>query len=163
MALIRRVLLLTLVALLSAGLIPAATSSPLPLCGRSKPTYIEAFHVETDWAKKVYARREMAKVTVTVTRPVHKDPTGGPFDPPASVPEEGVTVTSWLVADAFPPPFDQDITDADGKVHMTIPLQSLKPGRYDARHYAEKWTNEGGCPDIVEWGAKYELRAVTVK
>jgi hypothetical protein len=115
------------------------------------------------WNKKVFKPSESAKVEVTVTRPVHKDPvTGGPFDPPTSKPEEGVTVTTAVMTNTFPPPFGRDITDADGKVYMKIPLGSLKPGKYDARTYAEKWTNEGGCPDIVEWGERYEPKIFTV-
>ncbi len=160
----RRALGLTLAGLLSAWLLPAPSSAaPLPFCASAKPTYIEAFHVETKWNKKVYERSESAKVEVTVTRPVHKDPTGGPFDPPASVPEEGVTVTSAFMTSIFPPPFGRDITDAQGKVFFKIPLKSLKPGKYDARTFAEKWTNQGGCPDIVEWGDKYDAKILTIR
>lgn len=161
---IRRALTVALACLLSAWLLPSYSSAAAVGRCAGKPTYIEAFHVETEWNKKVYKRSETAKVEVTVTRPPHKDPvTGGPLDPPASTPEEGVTVTSAIMTDTFPPPFDRDITDGDGKVYFTIPLKNVKPGKYHARHFAEKWTNEGGCPDIVEWGEKLEPNAITVK
>lgn len=161
---IRRALTLVLAGLLSAWLLPSPTSAATLAWCASKPTYIEAFHVETKWNKKVYKRSETARVEVTVTRPPHKDPaTGSPFQPPISTPEADVTVTTALLTNTFPPPFDRDITDEDGKVYFKLSLKDVKPGKYDARSNAEKWTNEGGCPDIVEWGEKYEPKVITVK
>lgn len=160
----RRALTLAVAGLLSAWLLPSTSSAAIPaMCG--KPTYVHAFHVETEWSKKVYKRSESAKVEVTVTRPAHEDPgdNGIPIDPPVSTAEAGVTVTTAPMTNVFPPPFGRGITDADGKVYFKIPLKDLKPGRYDARTYGEKWTNEGGCPDIVEWGDKYEPKIITVK
>lgn len=165
MSLTGRASTLVIAGLLTAWLLPSPSSAATgALCG-SKPTYVEAFHVDTKWNKKVYKRSETAKVEVTVTRPPHKDPvTGSPLEPPISTPEAGVTVTTALLTETFPPPFDRDITDDEGKVYFEIPLKDVKdPGPQHARTYAEKWTNEGGCPDIVEWGEKFEPKAIVVK
>lgn len=158
-----RALSIALLGAVASWLAPAASSAGVsPHCGR--PTYVHAFHVETEWSKRVYRRSEKAKVVVTVTRPPHTDPvTGNPYEPPTSVPQEDVTVTTALLTDTFPPPFDRGITDADGKVFFEIPLKEVKRGPQSARTYAEKWTNEGGCPDIVEWGEKTEPEAFKVK
>jgi hypothetical protein len=132
---------------------------------KAKPTYIHAFHVETEWTKKAYRRSEKAVVKITITRPAHEDPLGlglPPLTPPTSLPEEGVTAWTTISTNQWPPPYGYGATDALGQVTFKIPLKSLKPGRYDAATYGEKWTNQGGCPDIVEWGSKADLPAFTV-
>lgn len=134
------------------------------LACKAKPTYVHAFHVETEWTKEVYRKSEKAEVTVTVTRPAHEDPAdlGVPIDPPASVPAEGVTVWSTVLTDTWPPPFGYGLTDAIGQVTFKISVKKLKPGKYDVSNYAEYWTNQGGCPDIAEWGRKLDSPAFTV-
>lgn len=131
---------------------------------RAKATYVHAFHVEAEWVKLVYRRSEKADVTVTVTRPAHEDPAGlgVPTVPPISVPEAGVTVWTTISTGSYPFPYGYGQTDAQGQVHFKIPLKLLKPGAWDVAHSAEKWTNQGGCPDIVEWGYLYESPGITV-
>jgi hypothetical protein len=121
-------------------------------CGR--PTRVHSFHVDAQWTKKVYRTSEKAVVNLTVTRPAHEDPfeLGIPLVPPVSVPQEGVTVTTAILTDAWPPPFGYGTTDDNGQLTLRIPLTEVEPGFQVATHYAEMWTNEGGCPDIQEWG-----------
>ncbi|MEA2453089.1 MAG: hypothetical protein QOG04_1799 [Actinomycetota bacterium] len=144
------VLLVALVPTLSGA---AARARSGGLCA-GRPTAVHSFHVEAEWTKKTYKRSEMAEVTVTVTRPAHEDPAGGgtPIDPPTSTPEKDVTVGTTVITERYPYPYGYGSTDANGQVHFKIPLNSLKPGSYDVSHYADKWTNRGGCPDIQEWG-----------
>ena len=132
----------------------------------SKPTRIHAFHVTAEWTKRAYKRSEKATLTVTVTRPAHTDPLGEgmplPIEPPTSVPVEGVTVWTSLATDAWPPPYAAGTTDASGQVTMKIALKDVDPGPVDVGHYASKWTNQSGCPDIEEWGYLYESPGITV-
>ncbi|MDQ3963493.1 MAG: hypothetical protein M3277_06225 [Actinomycetota bacterium] len=165
MVLTRRALSLVLLGALMSWLLPStSTGAALAHCG-ADPTRIHAFHVETVWNKKVYERSEKAIVKVTITRPAHEDPfeMGIPIPPPISIPaEEGVVVTTALLTNTFPPPFGRGETDAEGKVTFKIPLKEVKPGPVDATTYASKWTNEGGCPDIEEWGYKPEPKAFVI-
>ena len=146
------------------GAATLATESTDRACG--KPTRVHAFHVEAKWSKRVYRRSEKAVVVVTVTRPAHEDPfelgITLPVEPPISVPADGVTVTTAILTDDFWPPYGYGVTNADGQVKFKISIRELEPGKYDATHLASKWTNEGGCPDIEEWGFTFESPAVTV-
>lgn len=142
-----------------------AASSTAPtrhLCG--KPTRIHAFHVEAEWTKKAYRSSEKAVVTVTVTRPAQEDPfeLGIPIPTPVSAPEEGVGVTTSILTNRWPPPYGTGVTDDQGQVKFKIPLNGVKPGKQAAAHYASKWTNQGGCPDIEEWGFLREVPAFVV-
>ncbi len=149
-----------------AGPARGATLAGSGLRCSSKPTRVHSFHVETVWTRKVYRQSEKAVVKVTVTRPAHTDPLGEgiplPIPPPASVPEAGVTVTTALMTAAWPPPYGYGATDAAGEVTLKIPLKDVPPGAVDASTYASKWTNQGGCPDIEEWGWFYESPGLTV-
>lgn len=133
----------------------------------AKPTRLYAFTVETEWASKSYAGSEKAVVEVTVTRPAPEDPgeNGIPMPGQVAVPQEGATVSTTLFPKkrVFPPVFGRGLTDEDGRVRLPIPLKEISPGRVDASTYAELWTNEGGCPDIEEWGQRYDARAFTVR
>ena len=132
---------------------------------RGRPTSIHAFTVKAEWNKKVYSTSEKARVTVTVTRPAPEDPLGlgQPIDPPLSVPVEGAEVWSTVDTGVYPYPADYGETDANGEVDLKIPLHLIdEPGPYDVGHLAEVWTNEGGCPDIQEYGYLKEEPGFTV-
>ncbi|HWC13405.1 MAG TPA: hypothetical protein VG929_02275 [Actinomycetota bacterium] len=132
----------------------------------AKPTRIHAFHVETKWSRKIYRRSEKAVVVVTVTRPAHEDPAGNGIVVPApvSIPQEGVTVSTTIQPKKFlfPPLYGSGLTDENGKVRFAIPLKRLRPETVDASTMATLMTNEGGCPDIEEWGWRYDRPAFTV-
>lgn len=143
----------------------AHADAPRAAC-KAKPTQVHAFHVEAEWTKEVYSRLvdKFAPVTVTVTRPAHEDPAdlGIPIDPPLNVPVEGVTVWTTVITGRYPYPYGYGQTDSLGQVHFKIPLKTLKPGKWDVSHYADKWTNQGGCPDVEEWGYLYESPGFTL-
>ena len=142
----------------------AARARPGLRCG-SAATSVHAFYVEVEWTKKTYRTSEKAAVTVTVTRPADQDPLGFGVPIPRDVistPQEGVTVTTAILTDAWPPPFGQGLTNADGQVTFKIPLKDVEPGPQPVSHYAEKWTNQSGCPDIQEWGYLRQEPAFTV-
>ena len=124
--------------------------------GCGKPTRVHAFHVEAVWTKEVYRTSEKAVVTVTVTRPAHEDPVELgiplPVEPPVTVPVQDAYVTTAIITKAWPPPFGIGYTDANGQLTLKIPLKAVEPGPQVATNYATKWTNQGGCPDIEEWG-----------
>jgi hypothetical protein len=142
---------------------PVRGERPRVACN-AKPTQVHAFHVEAEWTKEVYRKSEKAEVTVTVTRPAHEDPAdlGLPIDPPASAPVEGATVWTSVITGEYPYPYGYGVTDAMGQVHFKIPLKKLEPGKWDVSHYADKWTNQGGCPDVEEWGYLYESPGFTL-
>jgi hypothetical protein len=129
-------------------------------------TRIHAFTVSAEWNKRVYSNTEKALVIVTVTRPAPEDPLGLgiPTDSPITYPVEGATVTTSVDTDRYPFPYGYGHTNADGQVGLKVPLQLLeKPGPYDVDHLAELWTNQGGCPDIQEWGYLRESPGFTIR
>ncbi len=147
------------------GAAQGATDSRASARSCATPTRLYAFTVETKWARKSYKRSENAVVDVTVTRPAPEDPgeNGIPVPAPVGIPQEGATVSTTLFPKkrVFPPVFDRGITDQGGRVRLAIPLKEISPGRVEASTYAELWTNEGGCPDIEEWGYHYDSPAFT--
>ncbi len=130
-------------------------------------TRVHAYHVETQWPKKVYRQSEKAVVKVTVTRPAHEDPAGlgVEFEPPTSVPEAGVNVATSLQTGIYPYPYAHAVTDANGQATLKLPLTDVpKKGTFDAQTLVWKIQNQGGaaCSEIEEYGYKYDPRAVTV-
>ena len=129
-------------------------------------TQVHAFTIQVEWNKRVFKNTEKASVTVTVTRPAPEDPLGLgiPMDPPMTLPVEGANVWTSVLTGRHPFPYGYGQTDPDGKVHFKIDLKLLKKaGPYDVSHYANVNTNQGGCPDIEEWGYLYEARGLTVR
>jgi hypothetical protein len=123
--------------------------------------------VETKWEKKIYGPGDVARVTVTVTRPAPQDPLGlgVPLDPPVTQPAEGVDVSTSFQG-FFPYVFDRDITNADGKVRLTLKLPpSAKRGPVDSYTYASLLHNAQGpaCSDFEEYGYKWDVPAVMVR
>jgi hypothetical protein len=155
---------LVLSALLAALAPSVASAAGSGLACKAKPTAVHAFHIEAEWTKKAYRASEKAVVTLTVTRPAHEDPAdlGVPFVPPVSVPEAGATVWTTINTGHYPYPYGYGVTDANGQITFKIGIEKLKPGPWDASHSAEKWTNQGGCPDIYEWGYLYQSPAFKV-
>ncbi len=154
---------LVVIAPVDASAASLPTRSRAAHCGAA--TRIHAFTVAAEWTRRTYRRSQSAQLTVTVTRPAPEDPAelGIPIAGlPVSVPAEGVTVWSTVLNQSFPPVFGAGVTDAQGKVTYKIALKNVKPGTYDVAHYASLYTNEGGCPDIEEWGFLYEAPGVTV-
>ncbi len=130
-------------------------------------TRVHSFHVEVEWDKDVYRRGEKAVATVTVTRPAHEDPAGLgiTYEPPLSVPEEGVTVATSLSTGRYPYPYGAGVTDANGQVTLKISLKDVpKKGPLDSQTLVWKITNQGGtaCTEIEEWGYTYQPAAITV-
>lgn len=146
----------------AAGIGPA---SPPLRCMRAA-TQVHAFTVQVEWNKRVFRHTEKAVVTVTVTRPAPEDPLGLgiPLDPPMTVPVEGANVWTSVLTGRYPFPYGYGRTDADGKVRFKIALNLLKQaGPYDVSHYANVYTNQGGCPDIEEWGYTYESPGLSIR
>lgn len=141
-----------------------AQAAPVRSC--AKPTRIHAFHVETKWSRKSYSHSEKAVVVVTVTRPAREDPADQGIVIPAlvSIPQEGVTVSTTIQPKKFlfPPLYGYGLTDEKGQVRFAIPLKRLRPETVDASTMATLTTNEGGCPDIEEWGWRYDRPAFRV-
>ena len=146
----------------SAGIGP----TPPLRCKSAAATQVHAFSVQVEWNKRVFKNTEKALVTVTVTRPAPEDPLGlgVPLDSPVTLPVEGANVWTSVLTGRYPFPYGYGQTDAKGQVHFKIALNLLKnSGSYDVSHYANTYTNQGGCPDIEEWGYTYEARGLTVR
>lgn len=144
----------------------AGVGPDIPLRCRGAATQVHAFTVQTEWNKRVFANTEKALVTVTVTRPAPEDPLGLgiPLTPPVTIPVEGANVWTSVLTGRYPFPYGFGQTDADGKVAFKISLKLLKKaGPYDVSHYASVYTNQGGCPDIEEWGYLFEARGLTIR
>ena len=172
---------LVLLVLVTASVPSAAMAAPAPVrrlqaagigptpplrCKGAAATQIHAFTLEVEWNKRVFKNTEKAVVTVTVTRPAPEDPLGFgvPLASPATLPVEGANVWTSVLTGRYPFPYGYGQTDADGKVQFKIALNLLKKaGPYDVSHYANVYTNQGGCPDIEEWGYLYEAPGLTVR
>ena len=134
------------------------TGAGIALCGAA--TEVHAYTIAVEWNKRVFTRDEIAEITFTVTRPSPEEPGV------ASVPAEGVTVWTTVLTGRWPYPYGygDQLTDSEGKAEVKVPLKLLKePGRYDVSHNAERWTNQGGCPDIHEWGYLKESPGLTIR
>ena len=129
-------------------------------------TQVHAFSVSTEWNKRVFRNTEKALVTLTVTRPAPEDPLGlgVPLDPPVTVPVEGANVWTSVLTGRYPFPYGFGQTDANGQVQFKIALGLLdKSGPYDVSHYASVYSNQGGCPDIEEYGYLLESPGLTIR
>ena len=179
----KRLRLVIVLALLLTALMPSAgqAAAPGPVrrlqaagigpdvplrCKGGAATQVHSFTVQAEWNKRVFTNAEKAKVTVTVTRPAPEDPLGLglPLVTPVTVPVEGVNVWTSVLTGRYPFPYGFGQTDANGQVHFKISLKLLKKaGPYDVSHYASAYTNQGGCPDIEEWGYLFEARGLTIR
>ena len=138
----------------------------IPLRCKGAATQVHAFTITAEWNKRVFRNTESAEITLTVTRPPPEDPLGlgVPLDSPVTIPVEGANVWTSVLTGRYPFPYDFGQTDANGKVEFKVPLKLLKkPGRYDVSHYASVYTNQGGCPDIEEWGYLFEAQGLTIR
>lgn len=143
-----------LVALLLAGstavLGPASAG---PMC--AAPWQIYDLDIATKWSSKVMRVGQSVRITLTVTRPDDQDPTGNglPWTKPTSEPVEGARAATTAY---FPNGYiwDQGVTDAEGKVSLTIRVPSgTRPGKSYASSSAHIPYNEGGdCTSAEERG-----------
>lgn len=145
----------------------AGVGPNIPLrCKGAAATQVHAFSITVEWNKRVFTNQEKALVTVTVTRPPPEDPLGLgiPLASPMTIPVEGANVWTSVLTGRYPFPYGFGQTDAEGKVSFKISLKLLKKaGSYDVSHYANVYTNQGGCPDIEEWGYLFEPRGITIR
>jgi hypothetical protein len=145
----------------------AGIGPSIPLrCKGNAATQVHAFTVQAEWNKRVFKNTEKALVTLTETRPAPEDPLGLglPVTSPMPTPVEGANVWTSVLTGRYPFPYGYGQTDADGKVRFKITLRLLKKaGPYDVSHYASVYTNQGGCPDIEEWGYLFESRGLTIR
>ena len=144
----------------------AGVGPSIPLRCKAMATQVHAFTVRAEWNKRVFKNTVKALVTVTVTRPAPEDPLGLgiPLDPPVTIPVEGANVWTSVLTGRYPFPYGYGPTDANGQVQFKIPLNLLKKsGPYDVSHYASVYRNQGGCPDIEEWGYLLETGGLTIR
>ena len=125
---------------------------------------LRSLHVVAEPSKTKVKPGEKFTVDITVTRPAHEDPVGQglEFEPPASVPAEGVTVglSVWVGERTY---FWQvGLTDAEGKNTMTLRVpKNAEAGKALASASARHWI-KNDCPDILEDGYTNYLNFVTV-
>lgn len=127
---------------------------------------VETFEVRTEWSKKVYPPGATVEVDITVLRPAPKDPFGFgiTWDPPHQTPvEEAKVITSFSVG--VPPVWGGGYTDADGKLHLAIPLRRDIRGPVHGTTRASIVYNEEGpdCAQVEEWGRKVDSPAFVVR
>ncbi len=178
----KRFLLVLLSAFLVTALLPSTgMAAPAPVrrlqaegvgpagaslrCRGAAATQIHAFSIQAEWNKRTFDNSEKAVVTITVTRPAPEDPLGLgiPLAPPMTYPVEGANVWTSVITGRYPFPYGYGQTDADGKIKFKIDLKLLnKVGPYDVSHYASVYTNQGGCPDIEEYGYLFESPGLTI-
>ena len=160
------------VAVLAGLLVPTAaqaapeTAAPRTAgpCSSGSVLVLESFHVVAKPAKKVVRRGEKVVVTMTVTRPAHKDPLGlgVEYDPPTSTPEPdaytGLSV--WTGERTYF--WQTGMTNQDGvsKLTLTVPKNAELGDAYVTAS-AYKWLKRD-CPDIMETGFTEYERFFTV-
>jgi hypothetical protein len=126
---------------------------------------IKTFYVTIKPASKSYSVGDTVKVAALVTRPAHEDPlnNGVKFDPPASAPASDVNVGIGLHISnkVYLPGFG--ITDANGKVTVSIKLPSYTPaGVASVDAFAYKNDAEAPCFTLQENGFTTMPNAFTV-
>jgi hypothetical protein len=146
---------IALAAALTSGLLSltAASSAEARPCGAA--TELRTYTVTAELPKKTYKMGETVPVSITVMMPGPKDPvTEQPFTSPTYVPAEGVeTGATFYTSDNDLPVFGRGITDQNGESLVKVKLTRGQPVRkIYASISAQKWTNRGGCPDIVQTG-----------
>jgi hypothetical protein len=126
---------------------------------------LRTLHVVATPSKTKLKPGDKFTVDVTVTRPAHEDPVGQgiEFDPPQSLPAEGVTVglSVWVGDRTY---FWQvGLTDAEGKSSLRLKVPgNAEAGKALASASARHWI-KNDCPDILEDGYTNYLDFVTVK
>jgi hypothetical protein len=125
---------------------------------------LRSLHVVATPSKTKVKPGDKFTVNVTVTRPAHEDPVGQglEFEPPASLPAEGVTVglSVWVGERTY---FWQvGMTDANGEsvLKLKVPA-SAEAGKALASASARHWV-KSDCPDILEDGYTNYLDFVTI-
>lgn len=154
-----------LAAVFVAVLLPTVTTGAeaAPCGGRSSRgmvTRLITFHVEAKPLKPSYKLGTKAMIEVTVTRPAHEDPlnNGIEFEPPVSLPAEGVDVSVGLYRGNFYM-YGVSVTDENGKATIPVKLNpDAPPGNVIGEAGARAYYNRGGCPDIEEEGFAYYPR-----
>ena len=135
---------------------PAATSpaDTRKAACRQAVLVLRTLHIEAVPAKTKVKPGEKVPVEVTVTRPAHEDPAdqGIEFEPPASVPAEGVTVGLSVYVGDRTYFWQIGLSDAEGKdtLMLTVPKDS-EHGWAIAMASARHWI-KNDCPDILEDG-----------
>ena len=143
----------------------AAAAGPEFGTGRcSSVITLRTLHIEAVPSKKTVRPGESFKVDVTVTRPAHEDPLGQgiEFEPPVSVPAEGVTVWIAVWVGEYTYFWDVGVTDENGKDTLTLDVPAdSEHGWALAAAVARYWVNQS-CPDILEEGDTYYPKFVKV-
>ena len=142
----------------------AGTSGGAETACSSAALVLRTLHVEATPSKTKVRPGDKFTVDVTVTRPAHEDPMGQglEFEPPASLPAEGVTVglSVWVGERTY---FLQiGMTDANGKdtLKLKVPANA-ESGKALASASARNWI-KSDCPDILEDGYTNYLNFVTI-
>lgn len=154
-----------LIAALLSGPATALANQASPGAACSPPVLVlRTLHIEAVPSKKQVRPGEKFTVDVTVTRPAHEDPLGQgiEFEPPASVPAEGVTVGLSVYLGERTYFWQVGLTDEDGKdtLPLTVPETSER-GWALAIASARHWI-KSDCPDILEEGYSHYPKFVKV-
>ena len=143
------------------GLFGAPTAGA---CGGG-PSF-ESFEVLTKWSKKTYAPGATVSVDITVLRPGPEDPMGLgiEYEPPHQMPVENAYVWVAFVV-GVPPVWGAGYTDANGTLHLDIPLRRDIRGPINSTTRAQIIHNPQtpDCTNIEEWGRLIEAPAFVVK
>ena len=142
----------------------AGTSGGTRAACSSAVLVLRTFNVVAVPSKKKLKPGDKFTVEVTVTRPAKEDPVGQglEFEPPTSLPAEGVTVglSVWVGERTY---FWQvGMTDAEGKSILKVKVPAnAEAGKALASASARHWI-KSDCPDILEDGYTNDLDFVTI-
>jgi hypothetical protein len=144
---------IALVAAFASGLLTLPALPSANACGAA--TELKSYTVTAKIPKKSYRMGQTVPVSITVVMPGPKDPLADQeFTSPTYIPAEGVeTGATFYTSDDDLPVFGRGVTDQNGESLVKVRLDRGDPVRkVYASISAQKWTNRGGCPDIVQTG-----------
>lgn len=126
---------------------------------------LRSLHVVATPSQEVVKPGDKFTVDVKVTRPAHEDPVGEgmEFDPPASLPAEGVTIgmSIWVGDRTYFWQVGMSDENGEDTLRLKVPANA-EAGKALASASARHWI-KNDCPDILEDGYTNYLDFVTVK
>ncbi|HVL64434.1 MAG TPA: hypothetical protein VM573_04595 [Actinomycetota bacterium] len=157
-----KIRLITVAALVGAGLVAVTPASPAFACSGGTPgarhatevLRLHTFEITMQSVKRSYKIGDVARIGVEVKRPAKHDPLGQgiPIDPPQQYPAADISVGIGLrIGDVFLHGFAY--TDEQGKATIQIPIPKwVRPGRAMAVAQAAKRQAESPCLSVEEYG-----------
>jgi hypothetical protein len=146
------------------GLAPAPASAAA--CrGPNAVLVLRDLWVEATPSAAVVRPGQSFTALIEVSRPAHEDPAdqGIQFEPPASVPAEGISVGISIWSGKRTYFWNIGTSDANGEIKLKLKVpKNAEPGAARSTLFAQHWINQS-CPDVLENGFNNYEKFLTIK